>query len=105
MRTTLLFLFLLSPCLIQAADPPRKISWELLRDVTFKKKWNAEEGMFILEPQFGAKVKEIQAKEVAITGYMIPVDIDVSFVGRQVQNLLFPSNLKESIVVLIPMTV
>ncbi|MFN4086367.1 MAG: DUF3299 domain-containing protein [Spirosomataceae bacterium] len=79
MRTTFLFLFLLAPCLVHAVDPPRKISWELLRDVTFKKKWNADEGMFILEPQFGSKVKEIQSKEVAITGYMIPVDIDANY--------------------------
>jgi hypothetical protein len=39
-----------------ALNPPIKITWENLRDVTFKKKWNAEEKMFILEPQFGPKV-------------------------------------------------
>ena len=38
------------------ANPPVKITWENLRDVTFKKKWNKEEGMFILEPLFGTKV-------------------------------------------------
>ena len=37
------------------AQTPRKITWDTLRDVTFKKKWNANEGMFILEPQFGEK--------------------------------------------------
>lgn len=79
MRTILLFALLLSPWIAQSADPPRKISWDLLRDVTFKKKWNADEGMFILEPQFGPKVKEIQSKEVSLTGYMIPVDIDANY--------------------------
>lgn len=61
------------------ADNPQKISWETLRDVTFKKKWNAEEGMFILHPTFGAKVLAFQGKEVSITGYMIPVDVDANY--------------------------
>lgn len=58
---------------------PIKISWENLRDVTFKKKWNAGEGMFVLEPQFGAKVTALKGKEISITGYMIPVDVDANY--------------------------
>ena len=61
------------------AQTPRKITWDTLRDVTFKKKWNANEGMFILEPQFGEKVKELNSKEIVLTGYMIPVDIDANY--------------------------
>jgi hypothetical protein len=56
-----------------------KISWEILRDVTFKKKWNASENMFVLEPQFGAKVTALKGKEVSLTGYMIPVDADANY--------------------------
>ncbi|MFN3851607.1 MAG: DUF3299 domain-containing protein [Spirosomataceae bacterium] len=59
-------------------DEPAKITWELLRDVTFKKKWNAEESMFILYPTFGTKVTALKNKEVVLTGYMIPVDIDAN---------------------------
>jgi hypothetical protein len=62
-----------------AQTSPRKITWDTLRDVTFKKKWNANEGMFILEPQFGDKVKELNSKEIVLTGYMIPVDIDANY--------------------------
>jgi hypothetical protein len=58
---------------------PIKITWENLRDVTFKKKWNATENMFILEPQFGPKVMALKGKEVSITGYMIPVDADANY--------------------------
>jgi hypothetical protein len=60
------------------ADEPTKITWELLRDVTFKKKWSAEESMFILHPTFGAKVTALKNKEVELTGYMIPVDVDAN---------------------------
>ena len=70
--------FALSLLSFTYADEPTKITWETLRDVTFKKKWNAEEGMFILHPTFGAKVLAFQGKEVILTGYMIPVDVDAN---------------------------
>ncbi len=59
-------------------DEPQKVTWETLRDVTFKKKWSAEESMFILYPTFGAKVAGLKDKEVILTGYMIPVDVDAN---------------------------
>lgn len=62
----------------KVSDEPTKITWELLRDVTFKKKWSAEESMFILYPTFGPKVTALKNKEVELTGYMIPVDVDAN---------------------------
>lgn len=59
-------------------DEPTKVTWETLRDVTFKKKWSAEESMFILYPTFGSKVAGLKDKEVVLTGYMIPVDVDAN---------------------------
>jgi hypothetical protein len=35
--------------------------------------------MFVLEPQFGAKVNALKGKEVSLTGYMIPVDVDANY--------------------------
>ena len=64
---------------VYAAVAPQKITWESLRDVTFKKKWNASENMFILEPHFGPKVTSLKGKEVSLTGYMIPVDADANY--------------------------
>ncbi|MCP9754524.1 DUF3299 domain-containing protein [Lacihabitans sp. CCS-44] len=75
---TFIFLLLAIPVLVMALAPI-KITWENLRDVTFKKKWNASENMFVLEPQFGAKVNALKGKEVALTGYMIPVDVDANY--------------------------
>ena len=60
-------------------EEPEKISWETLRDVSFKKKWNTEEKMFVLYPSFGQKVSAMKDKEVSLTGYMIPVDIDANY--------------------------
>jgi hypothetical protein len=80
MKKLSIFIFLIGVALTSyAVFNPIKITWENLRDVTFKKKWNAEEKMFILEPQFGPKVTALKGKEVSLTGYMIPVDADANY--------------------------
>lgn len=55
-------------------DEPQKISWEVLKDVTFKKKWYEKESIFMLYPTFGPQVKKVENKIVSIKGYMVPVD-------------------------------
>jgi hypothetical protein len=72
-------IFLLFFPILVFSQNPVKITWENLRDVTFKKKWNAQENMFILEPNFGPKVTVLKGKNVALTGYMIPVDVDANY--------------------------
>jgi hypothetical protein len=55
-------------------DEPQKITWEVLKDVTFKKKWYEKESIFMLFPTFGPNLKKIENKTVLIKGYMVPVD-------------------------------
>lgn len=57
------------------ADPV-KLSWESLRDVTFKKKWYAEESVYMLYPTFGQSVQKLSGKPVELTGYVLPVDLE-----------------------------
>jgi hypothetical protein len=70
----LLVLILIATASFTTADPT-KITWETLRDVTFKKRWNQQEAMFILFPTFGDKIKALDNKEVQLQGYIIPVDV------------------------------
>ena len=77
-KTLLLGILSFSLFSFTVLDEPTKVTWETLRDVTFKKKWSAEESMFILYPTFGAKVAGLKDKEVVLTGYMIPVDVDAN---------------------------
>lgn len=83
MKKKLSFIIMLSFTVILGSSfgfaDPVKVTWETLRDVTFNKKWNKDEAMFILEPAFGPKVMKIKDKEISITGYMIPVDIDANY--------------------------
>lgn len=55
---------------------PIKLSWEALRDVTFKKKWYAAESVYMLYPTFGPAVKNLNGKSVELTGYVLPVDLE-----------------------------
>ncbi|WP_259016160.1 DUF3299 domain-containing protein [Emticicia fluvialis] len=50
------------------------ITWKDLQDVRFKKKFNKQENMFFLYPEFGERVKALEGKVILIRGYMIPVD-------------------------------
>ena len=55
---------------------PVKLSWEVLRDVTFKKKWYAEESVYMLYPTFGPAIQKLNGKPVELTGYVLPVDLE-----------------------------
>lgn len=58
------------------AAEPVKLSWEILRDVTFKKKWYAEESVYMLYPTFGQSIQKLSGKTVDLTGYILPVDLE-----------------------------
>ena len=63
---------------VTAVVVPTKLTWETLRDVTFKKKWYAEESIYMLHPTFGASVQKLKDQPVSITGYILPVDLDAN---------------------------
>ncbi|MFN4146824.1 MAG: DUF3299 domain-containing protein [Runella sp.] len=59
-----------------SGNKPIKITWETLRDVTFKKKWYPEESVYMLYPTFGPNITKLNGKEVALTGYVLPIDAE-----------------------------
>ena len=60
------------------SSEPVKLSWETLRDVTFKKKWYAEESVYMLYPTFGPGILKLSGKTVELTGYVLPVDLETN---------------------------
>ncbi|MGK0139818.1 MAG: hypothetical protein ACI9DJ_003283 [Algoriphagus sp.] len=60
-------------------EEPVSLTWKILSDVDFNKKWNKSEGMFILKPIFGSSVAPLKDKMVKITGYMIPIDLSSDY--------------------------
>lgn len=52
-----------------------RVSWQLLKDVTYRKKWNKEFQLDFMYPVFGGKVKKLNGKPLTISGYMVPLNI------------------------------
>lgn len=64
----------------------QKITWNDLKDVHFKKKFNIDLAMFYLYPNFGPKVTMLNGKTVEIRGYTIPIDSEGNYVVSQNPN-------------------
>lgn len=77
-RLFLLPLLAFSILAFTPAVAPVKLTWETLRDVTFKKKWYPDEAVYMLYPTFGPAVQKLKGKEVSITGYVLPIDLDAN---------------------------
>lgn len=60
-------------------EEPKLITWKTLSDISFDRKWNSAEKMFVLVPNFGATVAHLKDKQVQITGYMIPINIESNY--------------------------
>ncbi len=74
----LLLLFLNMPTspVLGALSDPISLTWEMLKDVSFKKKWYPNEGIFMLAPTFGNSLKSLEKKEVIIKGYIVPISAE-----------------------------
>lgn len=75
MKFLLISLSIFLPSLLE----PTLVSWKTLSDVKFEKKWDEQEGMYVLYPSFGNSVKNLEGKEIRISGYVIPVDYNENF--------------------------
>lgn len=77
-RLAIAFSFIAVSLAFTPTANPVKLTWETLRDVTFKKKWYAEESIYMLSPTFGPSVQKLKNQQVSITGYVLPVDLDAN---------------------------
>ena len=77
-RNLILFFLAFSILSFTPTVNPVKLTWETLRDVTFKKKWYPDEAVYMLYPTFGPSVQKLKGKEVIITGYILPIDLDAN---------------------------
>ena len=62
-----------------ASSEADELTWRTLEDVEFKDVYVEELDAYYWKPSFGGDVTGLEGKEVYITGYMIPVDLDEDF--------------------------
>ncbi|MGN7719842.1 hypothetical protein [Chitinophaga sp. 22620] len=51
------------------------VTWKQLSDVIFDRKWDEKMQMPMLYPSFSRNIKAMNGKTIAISGYVIPVDV------------------------------
>ena len=61
---------------VEAAE---ELTWRTLEDVEFQDVYVEELDAYYWKPTFGGGVPGLEGKDVYITGYMIPVDLDEDF--------------------------
>jgi len=71
-------LFVITLFTILSAHAQVETSWTDLMDITFKDVYLESDDMYVYYPLFKEKQKSLDGKEVAITGYIIPVDVELN---------------------------
>ena len=61
------------------AGESEELTWRTLEDVEFKDVYVEELDAYYWKPTFNSGVTNLEGKDVYITGYMIPVDLDEDF--------------------------
>ena len=72
-NTILIIAAILGIAALQPAQAQDKV-WKTLSKITFKKEYNEMMGFKVDVPVFSEEVKALEGKEVAIRGYIMPVE-------------------------------
>jgi len=57
---------------------PAVITWDQLGDVRFEEAYDENTGGFYDRPIFGPMIQAMEGREVKITGYVIPMDVNLN---------------------------
>jgi hypothetical protein len=58
----------------------QELTWKILADVSWERKYNKEYDEHINYPKFGSIVKPFDKKEVTIKGYLLPVEVEGDYI-------------------------
>jgi hypothetical protein len=61
---------------ISGNDQAKLINWQMLKEVTYKSKWNEEMQLDFMYPVFAEKIKKLKGQKLTISGYMVPLNIE-----------------------------
>jgi hypothetical protein len=61
--------------LMDSSIVPKPLTWEIMKDVKYKKKYNKAYDQYFDYPVFGGKIKAFDGQKVIIKGYIIPIDV------------------------------
>jgi hypothetical protein len=59
---------------------PQELSWNMLKNIKWDSRYNKEFDEYINYPKFGENIKKYHNKEVIISGYLLPVEVDGNYI-------------------------
>ncbi|MBV6644043.1 MAG: DUF3299 domain-containing protein [Cyclobacteriaceae bacterium] len=68
-------MFLLVSFLLTWTATIQVSGWEVFTDTRFKWQWAEELGAKVEIPVFGERIKELEGKEITLTGYYLPLEL------------------------------
>lgn len=74
---SLLFLFFISAASAFAQND-LMLTWDQLGDVRFEETYDEGTGTFYDKPVFGPMIQSMEGREVKLTGYVIPMDVNLN---------------------------
>jgi len=77
MRSKLLFSIVVL-FLTFGANAQKEVSWTTLMDISFKDIYLEGEDMYVYFPVFGQKQRELENQTVTVSGYIIPIDVELN---------------------------
>jgi len=77
MRSKLLFI-VVAMFLAFGAHAQKEVSWTNLMDISFKDIYLEGEDMYVYFPVFGQKQRELDGNTVTVSGYIIPIDVELN---------------------------
>lgn len=61
-----------------SAQSSTEVEWSTLMDITFKDIYIESEDIYVYFPLFDEAQRKYDGQEIAVTGYMIPIDVDLN---------------------------
>ena len=70
------FFFLIFICITNICFSQKEITWKDLEDVEFSDMYVEEVDEYVLYPHFGQSVKDLEGKEIILSGYILAISPD-----------------------------
>jgi hypothetical protein len=81
MNKTIALMGILLLMAFQAAEPPVKLTWQMMESIRFEDKYNEQAKGYIMYPKFTEQLKKLEGKIVEVVGFVVPVDKNGAYVA------------------------
>lgn len=71
-----LFACFIAFSVVFSANAQTEVAWSTLMDITFKDIYLEGEDMYVYFPIFSQKQRELDTRQITISGYIIPIDVE-----------------------------